>query len=143
MVSLTCKVIQAGTTYLCRQMDLSTRVIHLNHFIHLNDGTNAHLEWWFNFIGLCNGLYLLSTLTKQPPVATIYSDASGRWVCGATYGPYWFQLKWDTSTTRVYSAEINRFLFKCHKLSTPQHPIQNTYYASLQLMYHLITYPEL
>ena len=38
---------------------------------------------------------MLSSLNSQPPVATITSDASGSWGCGAICGQDWFQLSWD------------------------------------------------
>ena len=94
-LSHACKVVRAGRIFLRRLIDLSTKATRLDHFIRLNAEARADIEWWYHFIGPWNGVSLLSALTLQPPAATIYSDASGSWGCGATCGPRWFQLKWD------------------------------------------------
>ena len=89
------KVVQAGRTFLHWLIDLSTKATHLNHFIHLNADARADIEWWYHFLGLWNGVSLLSALSKEPPATTIYSDVSGHWGCGAICGHNWFQQKWD------------------------------------------------
>ena len=76
-LSYFCKVVWAGRTFLCRLIDMSTKATRLDHFICLNAEVRADLDLWFHFIGLWNGVSLVSSLTKQPPMATAYSDASG------------------------------------------------------------------
>ena len=94
-LSHACKVVRAGRTFLRRLIDLSTKAARLDHFIRLNAEARADIEWWYHFIGPWNGVSLLSALSKEPPAATIFSDASGHWGCGALWGPYWLQQKWD------------------------------------------------
>ena len=99
-LSHACKVIRAGRAFLRRLIDLSMKATRLDHFIRINAEARADLEWWFYFIGRWNGISLLSAVSIQPPAATIYSDASGNWGCGAICGSQWFQLKWDTRSDR-------------------------------------------
>jgi len=37
---------------------------------------------------------MMIAINKADPQATLTSDASGSWGCGAFSGPEWFQLKW-------------------------------------------------
>lgn len=95
-LSHACKVVRAGRTFLRRLIDLSTKADRLDHFIRLNAEARADIEWWYQFIGPWNGTSMVTALAMQPPAATMYSDASGSWGCGAVYGENWFQIKWDT-----------------------------------------------
>lgn len=95
-LSHACKVVRSGRTFLRRLIDLSTKAVRLDHFIRLNEEARADLEWWYQFISPWNGVSLLSSLTTQSPAASIYSDASGSWGCGAICRADWFQLKWDS-----------------------------------------------
>ena len=52
---------------------------------------------------------LLSSLSTQTPAATIYSDASGSWGCGAICQGHWFQLQWDKSS-EAYHISIKELL---------------------------------
>ena len=82
-LSHVCKVVRSGWTFLRRLIDLSTKTARLDHFICLNAEAQADLEWWYQFISPWNGVSLLSSLSAQTPAATIYSDVSGSWGCGA------------------------------------------------------------
>lgn len=95
-LSHACRVVRSGRTFLRRLIDLSTQAARLDHFIRLNAEARADLEWWYQFIVPWNGVSMLSTLTMQSPVASIYTDASGRWGCGAVCQTDWFQLEWDS-----------------------------------------------
>ena len=94
-LSHACRVVRAGRVFLRRLIDLSMKASQLDHFIRLNAEARADLEWWYQFLRPWNGVSLLSSLTVQPPAASIYSDASGSWGCGAFCNTDWFQLKWD------------------------------------------------
>ena len=108
-LSHACKVVRSGRTFLRRLIDLSTKAARLDHFIRLNAEARADLEWWYQFIGPWNGVSLLSSLSAQTPAATIYSDASGSWGCGAICQGHWFQLQWDKSS-EAYHISIKELL---------------------------------
>ena len=90
-----CKAVRAGRAFLRRLIDVSTRAKQLDHFIRLNEEARSDIEWWHRFAERWNGVSMLSSLNSQPAVATITSDASGSWGCGAVCGQEWFQLSWD------------------------------------------------
>ena len=98
----TCKVVRSGRTFFRRLIDLSTKATRLDHFICLNAEAHADLEWWYQFIGPWNGVSLLSSLSRQTPMATVYSDALGTWGCGAIYQECWFQLQWDSGSEKYH-----------------------------------------
>ena len=108
-LSHACKVVRSGRTFLRRLIDLSTKATRLDHFIRLNGEARADLEWWYQFIGPWNGVSMISSLSCQTPSATIYSDASGAWGCGAIYQKHWFQLQWD-SNSADYHISIKELL---------------------------------
>ena len=65
-----------------------------NHFIRLNREARRDLRWWQMFLESWNGVSILPTVR---PVASLTSDASGGWGCGAfTDQQKWFQLPWPT-----------------------------------------------
>ena len=102
-------MVRSGRTFLRRLIDLSTKATRLDHFIRLNAESRADLEWWYQFISPWNGVALLSPLTIQAPTASIYSDASGTWGCGAICQFHWFQLKWD-KTSEKYHISIKELI---------------------------------
>ena len=52
-------------------------------------------EWWVVFLEDWNGIGLCSSVLQRPPSATVTSDASGGWGCGAvTHSGEWFQFQW-------------------------------------------------
>ena len=97
-LSHACKAIRAGRPFLRRMIDLSMTAKRMDHFIRLNAEAKADIEWWYQLIGPWNGVSLLSAAAIQPPAATIYSDGSGSWGCGAVCGISWFQLQWDPNS---------------------------------------------
>ena len=90
-----CKAVRVGRAFLRRLIDVSTRAKQLDHFIRLNEEARSDIEWWHRFAERWNGVSMLSSLNSQPAVATITSDASRSWGCGAVCGQEWFQLSWD------------------------------------------------
>ena len=108
-LSHACKVVRSGRTFLRRLIELSTKATRLDHFIRLNADARADLEWWYQFISPWNGVSLLSPLTIQAPLASIYSDASGTWGCGAICQCHWFQLEWD-ETSEKYHISIKELI---------------------------------
>ena len=82
-------VVQPGRTFLRSLIDASTTVKCLEHHVHLSARARADLAWWYTFLQIRNGI---SLLPAAEPSQSIYSDASGSWGCGATWGNQWFQI---------------------------------------------------
>ena len=77
---------------LLRQAEAST-VPCSHHFIRLNAGFRADLQWWRTFVVEWNGVSILPD--RRPIYIEMVSDVSGSWGCGAYSHPHWFQLQWS------------------------------------------------
>ena len=105
-----CRVVRAGRTFLRRMIDLSSSVNHwvrnstqLDHWVRLNRGFRSDLRWWDLFLEDWNGVAMCNSVIHRPPEATITSDASGRWGCGAfTDSGEWFQFRWPAEWEGVH-----------------------------------------
>ena len=98
-----CKVVRAGRTFLRRMIDLSTVAKKPHHQIRLNKSFQSDLLWWDTFLEDWKGVSALGSLCRGPPAATLTSDASGGWGCGAfTATGAWFQLQWPDSWASVH-----------------------------------------
>ena len=87
-------VVKPGRIFLRRMIDLSKRQIHLDAPLRLNTEFRADLRWWATFIGLWNGVSIISALCRRPVDAWLTSDASGSWGCGAYFHRCWFSISW-------------------------------------------------
>ena len=96
-----CRVVPPGRSFL-RMITLSTTAKDLHHHIRLNAGFRSDLQWWSAFLADWNGRHMLACITKVNPFATLLSDASGNWGCGAVCGEQWFQIRWPKSWTSVH-----------------------------------------
>ena len=66
-----------------------------HHRICLNLGFRSDLLWWATFLPSWNGRSMMSVGSQNQVVATLTSDASGTWGCGAFNSEgEWFQLEW-------------------------------------------------
>ena len=98
-----CKVVRPGRTFLRRMIELSTVAKQLHHHIRLNKGFQSDLEWWALFLPTWNGIAMMSSVCRTQPTATVTSDASGRWGCGAfSSDGQWFQYRWPASWESVH-----------------------------------------
>ena len=90
-----CCVVKPGRSFLRRMISLSTIPKQLHHRVRLNREFRSDLRWWSTFLASWNGVGMMSALIHATPTATITSDASGNWGCGAfnNHGE-WFQLQW-------------------------------------------------
>ena len=95
VLSQACKVVRAGRTFLRRLIDLSMVGKHLEHFIRLNREARSDVEWWFQFSAEWNGVAMLRATQAAQATASVTSDASGGWGCGAYWGSQWFMLPWE------------------------------------------------
>ena len=63
-----------------------------------------------------NGITMCDRLIHRTPVATITSDASGRWGCGAfTDRGEWFQFRWpaEWSSVHITAKELLPIVVAC------------------------------
>ena len=91
------KVVPPGKTFLRRMIDTAHSRQQLDHWIRLNKEFHSDLYWWHMFLERWNGVSVLSAHVSKPPDASVFTDASGTWGCGATDGEYRFQCQWDES----------------------------------------------
>ena len=98
-----CKVVRYGRTFLRRMINLSTCAKELHHHIRLNVSFRSDLQWWATFLPLWNGVSMMAVARRAHPEATIVSDASGNWGCGAYNSKgEWFQFQWPTAWATVH-----------------------------------------
>ena len=89
-------VVKPGRTFLRRMIDLSKRQVHLDAHLRLNTEFRADLCWWATYLETWNGVSVVSALCYRPINATLTTDASGSWGCGAFFGSRWFSLSWES-----------------------------------------------
>ena len=86
-----CKVAQVGQLFLRQMIDKSMKAKKLDHWIHLASEFRA--DW----VAGGKHSYQYGTIQmqdgSQPADATIFSDASGNWGCGAIWEDQW--LQWE------------------------------------------------
>ena len=102
-LSHACCVIRAGRTFLRRMIDLSSIPKELNHWVRLSNGFQSDLHWWAVFLQDWNGVSLFDSAVLSPPSATVTSDASGNWGCGAfSSAGAWFQFQWPLAWDHIH-----------------------------------------
>ncbi len=60
----------------------------------LSRDARSDIEWWFRFSVEWNGIALMRGVREAQATATVTSDASGGWGCGAYCSSQWFMLPW-------------------------------------------------
>ncbi len=96
-------VVKPGRTFLRRMIALLPIAKKPHHRIRLNTGFRSDLIWWAIFLPRWNGSGMMDRVTRSGHVATITSDASGSWGCGAyTTEGEWFQLSWPPAWCDVH-----------------------------------------
>ena len=91
------KVVPEGRTFLRRMIDLASTGHQLEHLIRLNVSFRSDLMWWNLFLDTWNRVSCLQSHFNAPPDHVLYSDASGKWGCGALCFPQWFHIQWPDS----------------------------------------------
>ena len=93
-----CKVVRPGRTFLRRMIQTAASRSKLDHWIRLDQEFRSDLSWWILFLDAWNGRTMLTsiaaTITLPDPQLTFYTDASGKWGCGAVWHPKWLQCEW-------------------------------------------------
>ena len=97
-----CKAVREGRSFLRRLIDVSASVQKLDGFVRLNASAQSDIYWWKEFATAWNGTSMLTEVRRNSPDATITSDASGHWGCGAYCNAQWFQLQWSQSTMQFH-----------------------------------------
>ena len=93
-----CCIVKPGRSFLRRMITLSTVAKQLHHRIRLNRAFRSDLRWWAQFLPIWNGTGMMSAVARCGFTATLTSDASGSWGCGAySSSGDWFQLEWPES----------------------------------------------
>ncbi len=102
-------IVQPGRSFLRRLIDLSTTAAELHHHIRLNLLARSDIAWWRTFICQWNGH---SILPMTPLLASVISDASGSWGCGAFCDSEWFNFKWQSQApANIATKEFVPILF--------------------------------
>ncbi len=97
-------VVRPGRTFLRRLIALLSVAKKPHHRIRLNMGFRSDVAWWATFLPAWNGTGMMRRVCKGGYVATVTSDASGNWGCGAfTSRGEWFQLQWPESWMEVHT----------------------------------------
>lgn len=95
-LSHACKVVVAGRIFLRRMIETAKSARRLSHWVLLNKEFQSDLEWWRTFLNYWNGRSMMEIhSTPQSPDVTIFTDASGSWGCGASWGNEWLQCQWS------------------------------------------------
>ena len=98
-----CCVVRPGRSFLRRMIDLSRSVKEMDRPIRLNRGFKSDLQWWALFLPTWNGVSMMAGAVRSGWAATMTSDASGSWGCGAfTSSGEWLQLQWPESWASVH-----------------------------------------
>ena len=90
-----CRVVKPGRSFLRQMIDLVGIPQKPHHHVRLNSQFQADLWWWKVFVVAWNGVAIFPS--NGPPRATVTSDASGAWGCGAWYRNQWLQFRWPAS----------------------------------------------
>lgn len=102
VLSHACKAVRSGRSFLRRLIDLSMMAKRLDHFVRLSKEARSDIEWWFRFCEEWNGVAMMTSVSENPVAATLTSDASGGWGCGAYTRSQWFMLQWAGPVTECH-----------------------------------------
>lgn len=98
-----CRVVRVGRPFLRRLIDQSTTVNQMHHHIRINRAIKSDLLWWDTFLGVWNGVSMMSAVVRGSAATILTSDASGGWGGGAfTSSGEWFQVQWPESWATVH-----------------------------------------
>ena len=90
-----CRVVKPGRSFLRRVIELLAAVKRDFHYIRLNATFRSDLVWWDTFLEGWNGtLFLTGRHGEHSALFQLYSDAPGRFGCGAYWNREWLQFEW-------------------------------------------------
>ena len=111
-----CKVVRYGRTFVARLYSTASKVKELDFYTRLNKAFKSDLCWWHTFLKDWNGVSLFKLAdTASPAHATIQTDASGSWGCGAFFNNKWFQWQWpqEWQPINIMAKEMAPILLSC------------------------------
>ncbi len=89
-----CQVVPPGRTFLRRIFELMSVARQRHRPIRLNKSFRSDLRWWDTFLEDWNGISFLHECCPRRPDHHVYTDASGKFGCGALWQASWFQYCW-------------------------------------------------
>lgn len=105
-----------GRIFVRRMYSVVAQVSEMDYFTRLNSGFRSDLFWWHLFANDWNGCSFLKIVAGEPhPQATIQTDASGAWGCGAFFQGDWLQWQWPTEWVPIpiMAKELVPILLSC------------------------------
>ena len=107
------KVVRPGRTFVGRMYSVAAKVEDLDFYTRLNKDFRSDLYWWYTFITKWNGTSFISPVST--PQATIQTDASGSWGCGALWRGAWFQWQWpeEWQSMTIMAKEMVPIVLSC------------------------------
>ena len=88
------RAVPAGRLFTRRLIVLSSKVTKLHHHIKLSKEAREDIIWWQHFLPGWNGTAKFITDSVEAHDLDLYTDASGKYGCGAYYKGAWFFYKW-------------------------------------------------
>ena len=93
------KVVKCGRTFVARLYAAAAKIREMHFYTRLNSEFRSDLMWWYTFVQTWNGLSILHHVPLTD--FAIYTDASGKWGCGAIWGIHWLQWQWPDEWNKV------------------------------------------
>lgn len=87
-------VVRPGRSFMRRLFELLKGARRNQRWVRLNVAARSDLMWWHTFMTRWNGAAMMSDPSRWEVGPRLYSDASGRFGCGAWWSTQWFQLPW-------------------------------------------------
>ena len=99
------KVVSPGRIFLRQLIDCSTSRPRLDDWIRIS---SEFMTWWSTFLKSWNGISVLQAHIDREPEVHVFTDASGRWRCGATWNGHWFKAPWSQAwvDTNIATKEL-------------------------------------
>ena len=86
-----------------RLLELLSVARRPHHFLRLNVTHRSDLCWWDAFLAPLNHDSFFRTVRADSPQWAFFTDAADGVGCGAIWGHSWFQLKWPSSISPLWS----------------------------------------
>lgn len=90
-------VVQPGKSFLRRLFELLAGTEKVHHHISLRGGARSDITWWDTFLELWNGVSIIPPLAKNLPTHHVFTDAAGKFGCGAVWDRLWLHHGWQSN----------------------------------------------
>ena len=107
------KVVRYGRTFVTRMYITASKVKELGFYTRLNKSFKSDLYRWHTFLKDWNGISLLKLADSAH--ATIQTNVSGSWGCGAFFDNKWFQWQWpwEWQPVNIMAKEMAPIFLSC------------------------------